>query len=861
MLGRLLRSTTASLVLGLAAVAQSGERRAAPIPPERQILWQRSLEDALALAQKEHRPLLVAVNMDGESASERIVRERYRDPAFVAMTRSFVCVVASAFRHSARDHDDQGRRIPCPRLGGVTCGEHIALEPVLFDTYLGGERIAPRHAVILRDGTKTFDLSLLFDFRDLDKKIAEAAKLAPPAGPIEPLPWLAGPPAHAAAWTALASARTNRVRTAFEAALQVVDEPSAMAALDEIAAKGDAGSIEALRILFSRRPAPSSGLLDRIQTTAKALRLDLGSPIWAKLGGLGRWPGAPGLGDDAALLRFLGKPERAALISYAALGAETDSKLALAALESTCTPAEMEKVHAALRDFGVRPDVEAWWRKQVDLGPQSGSPKAAEPPKSLDTLESELSDLEHRLGDSLDAASRDSEALAQYGRALLALAQRRSETGGSGVDLLLKDAAQFLGRAYDAGKHDAKLLFDRAKTAYFSGDYAREERFALEGEALASGADRVEAERWVGDASARLIGARYLADPATTIGGILRGGRALMEVASSGSADETDWISLGTFLSAAGLHRESAAVLQLAAERLPASAVVRQAWNQELALGGRVDLAPAKAEWIAARLPRSAESAWFAGHARLLAGEDARREEEPDVAVAHYEKAEIWFARSVEMRPEFRASTDPYRAAAALGRGFAHLLADRRAEAAKAFVDAVAIRVPIDGVRDGLDREPVDLLDGALEWRESGPSPVDVPSLLDDLERSAPGDATWIRAVSDSELREALRADGRGEIVEGDRYLRVAIDAARRAVGIASDEETKRALAQPLAILAERTLARGDFAGARQPLAEAAALLDEPPVAEDADAQAVQAAAARLRDLLGDARPRFRPGR
>ena len=119
---------------------------------DRQILWQRSLDDALAIAKVENRPLLVAVNMDGESACERIVRERYRDPAFVAATRRFVCVIASAFRHAPRDHDDEGRRIPCPRLGQVTCGEHIALEPILFDRYLGGERIAPRHALILPDG-------------------------------------------------------------------------------------------------------------------------------------------------------------------------------------------------------------------------------------------------------------------------------------------------------------------------------------------------------------------------------------------------------------------------------------------------------------------------------------------------------------------------------------------------------------------------------------------------------------------------------------------------------------------------------------------------------------------------------------
>ena len=33
-------------------------------------------------------------------------------------------------------------------------GEHIALEPVLWEKFLGGERVSPRHALIELDGTK-----------------------------------------------------------------------------------------------------------------------------------------------------------------------------------------------------------------------------------------------------------------------------------------------------------------------------------------------------------------------------------------------------------------------------------------------------------------------------------------------------------------------------------------------------------------------------------------------------------------------------------------------------------------------------------------------------------------------------------
>ena len=74
-------------------------------PDARQVHWQRTLEDALELAQAQNRPILVAVNMDGESASDRIVHEEYRDPAFVAATRTSVCLVASVFRHNPRDYE------------------------------------------------------------------------------------------------------------------------------------------------------------------------------------------------------------------------------------------------------------------------------------------------------------------------------------------------------------------------------------------------------------------------------------------------------------------------------------------------------------------------------------------------------------------------------------------------------------------------------------------------------------------------------------------------------------------------------------------------------------------------------------
>jgi tetratricopeptide (TPR) repeat protein len=827
-------------LLGLAA-PQGGSRAG---DRGRQILWQRSLEDALAIAAAENRPLLVAVNMDGESASDRIVRERYRDPAFVELTRHFVCVVASAFRHAPRDHDDAGRRIPCPRLGEVTCGEHIALEPILFDRYLGGERIAPRHAVILADGAKmtlgdgtTFDLSLLFDLHDLDQRLAEAVRLLPPPKPAAPEPALVGPPGASKSWIALARDRRHSGRLALESALAgLAAESDAEAALSSIASAGDKGSIEAFRILLGRSPPPSSNLLDRIASTAETLKVQgpTAAALRERITGLGAWPGAPGLGDDGLLLPVLGRLD----------GASAANRSMLLA-------------YAALRGPEPRLDVDRWWSAARDA--PSTSPPTAKPTekRTAEAIEGELSSLDT----ALDAKPADPELLARYGRASLELAQSRIDSGGAGAGPLLQDADRFLERAWTAGKREAAVLFDRAKAAYLSGRYEDEERVALQALSAAAPAERVEAERWVGDAAGRLLAARSGGDANVETAGILRGARALLDVAGSGDAGETDWISLGSFLGALGMRREELAVLQLACERLPESTPLRSAMNASLAAGGRIDLAPPKAEWIAARHPDSADVHWHAGYARILAGEERRREEDADGAIGEYEKGSASFRRCAELRPEYKENVDHYLALCALGRGFANLIADRRAEAAKCLAEAVAIRPAIASIRDGLDREPVDLVDGALEWRESGASPVDVPALVDQLERTAAGDAYWVRAVSDSELREALRADGRGAIVEGDRYLRVSIDVARRAAEISDDEETKRALAQPLTILAERLLKRGDPSEARPWLAEAAPLVGEVPPAEDAGADALNGLAARLREKLGEARPRFRPGR
>ncbi|MEC8493620.1 MAG: hypothetical protein VXZ39_01780, partial [Planctomycetota bacterium] len=109
----------------------------------------------------------IAVNMDGEIASEHYAGKRYRDPEVAKLFEPYVSVIASVYRHNARDHDENGNRIPCPRFGCVTCGEHIAMEPIVYEKYLDETRVAPRHIMVELDGSESYDIFYAFDVKSV----------------------------------------------------------------------------------------------------------------------------------------------------------------------------------------------------------------------------------------------------------------------------------------------------------------------------------------------------------------------------------------------------------------------------------------------------------------------------------------------------------------------------------------------------------------------------------------------------------------------------------------------------------------------------------------------------------------------
>jgi hypothetical protein len=147
------------------------------------IRFQRTYEDARRVSEETGKPILVCVNMDGEIASEHYAGVRYRQPEIAALYEPYVCVIASVYRHNPRDYDEEGRRILCPRFGSVTCGEHIRIEPQLFDQFLDDTRVAPRHIMVEEGSRETFDVYYAWDTESVFTRIREGIEERPPAEP------------------------------------------------------------------------------------------------------------------------------------------------------------------------------------------------------------------------------------------------------------------------------------------------------------------------------------------------------------------------------------------------------------------------------------------------------------------------------------------------------------------------------------------------------------------------------------------------------------------------------------------------------------------------------------------------------
>jgi hypothetical protein len=239
---------------GAGQAPQGGDGRPAPLTREQMwyaptaadwqkpclVPFQRTWEDALALSRETGRAILICVNMDGEIASEHYAGVRYRQPDIAALYAPYVCVIASVYRHTPADHDAAGRRILCPRFGSVTCGEHIAIEPVLYERFFEQTRVAPRHIMVELDGSESYDVFYANDtdsvFAQIKRGNEERSSVPKPAirGDRSVLERVASP--------------DNQDRSAVEVAYLAADANGRRALLTAALEARDAASVDLLRL-------------------------------------------------------------------------------------------------------------------------------------------------------------------------------------------------------------------------------------------------------------------------------------------------------------------------------------------------------------------------------------------------------------------------------------------------------------------------------------------------------------------------------------------------------------------------------------------------------------------------------------
>ncbi len=205
------------------------------------VKWQRNWEDALALQRQSARALLVCVNMDGEIASEHYAGVRYRRPETASLYDPYVCLIASVYRHTPRDFDEQGRRIPCPRFGTVTCGEHIAIEPIIFEKFLDGRRISPRHIAVDLQGKEIYDVFYAWDTASVFLQIKDGSANYPPAEP----------PKGDRPLAERAKSRDAADKSFVEASYAQADAAARRQILDGAAADGSSASLDLLRLAIA----------------------------------------------------------------------------------------------------------------------------------------------------------------------------------------------------------------------------------------------------------------------------------------------------------------------------------------------------------------------------------------------------------------------------------------------------------------------------------------------------------------------------------------------------------------------------------------------------------------------------------
>jgi len=562
------------------------------------ITWQRTWDDALTVARETGKPILICVNMDGEIASEHYAGVRYRQPDIAKLYEPYVTVMASVYRHTPHDHDDEGNRIPCPRFGGVTCGEHIAIEPILFEQFFDGQRVAPRHIMYELSGGEQYDVYYAFDTQSVFAAVEEGIVNREPVEPeinrgdrslLERV-----------------ASRATEDRAEVEAAYRSGDKVMRRRLLESAGTYKEVPQVDLLRLaLFGGDP--------ELRQIAWGVLLENPTPDAVAL-----------IGDVLDLP--LSEEDRATLIS------------ALEGLADVSTHARtLAAVHRGLSSDSGAVD-SAQWKTALEYAAAEARPR--DPSKQLEEGE-------------LGAQAADPQALLSMAEGYLSLAAhpRANEDYSK---LLFSDAREAALEAERAGASGWRLAAVKALSSYYLGE--REVAYGLAEEAV--GGLPKDANSWSAAAALGLLAEVRQRDIANAANSQqpwpsewladLNGAYAVL--ASHPHGTDLHAANQYDFLFALKAYRDSEEVLQRGLARFPDSQSLHARLRQQLlfrrGVSGLNSLEATYEELLKAE-DASPNLPWFAGYASLVSAEFMRRRGDDEEALAAYDRSIAHFETSV----------------------------------------------------------------------------------------------------------------------------------------------------------------------------------------------------------------------
>ena len=630
------------------------------------IAWQRTFDDALKVAKETGKPILICVNMDGEIASEHFAGIRYRRPETAKLFEPYVCVIASVYRHNPRDYDEQGRRIPCPRFGTVTCGEHIAIEPLMYDEFFEGRRIAPRHIEIELDRKKVYDVYFAWDTDTIFTALRSGV-----AGREPPKPTVRD---DVPVVDRVESADSTD-RSAVEAAYRAGTPELRRALIEATIRHKDLDQVDLLRLAIfgfdvelarlARRALAQCDSESAVDLIAEALKM----------------PMEPAERDllIAAAVRLGEKYPRARTLAAVHRGlAQTSKRIDAAAWASGIAA---PSGGSARRDYEVAAHLE----QRED----AASVRPADPEPRLELAESFL------------ARAGEPRIEKHFAQLLCADAKRTAleaeKLGAKGwrLDAVLALCAQAL------GDRDESLA--RAVAAVEGGMPPPSSGAEGVGESQAVGVLALFAE-----ARQRAIAKAYREKaswPAEWLSDIHA---AYAVLARHPLGTDAHVASHFDFLRWLGATPRASEVLEQGLERFPDSWILHDRLRGQILWEKGPDGLEAE---YAARLTK--ENAplnleWFAGYASIVAAEAQRRAGAADKARAAYDRAVEHFQRAVLRNPGSRESSSTYTALACAGKARLDLEAGDLERAQRGILAAFAFNPDAAATLDGLNLSPVD---------------------------------------------------------------------------------------------------------------------------------------------------------